>query len=356
MDSESEASLRGRKRLLVKDMPTKSKHKKRQVARHPQPARPTPSLSRRGVLFGGLVAAIAIAIAFFFFMKKEKTPLTLPPFSAENAFALLQKQCDFGPRVPGTNAHDSCRAFLVAELRKYAGNVVEQSFNHTTPRLPNEVRLTNIIASFNVNAKRRVLLGAHWDSRPWADEDADSLQHKTPVLGANDGASGVAILLEMARVIKSSPPPVGVDIILFDGEDLGAPGESRTYAIGSQHYARNKASSYNPLFGIVLDMVGDKDLQIYQEGNSVRYAGGVVERVWKLAARLGIREFIAGPRHEVFDDHIAFIEAGIPTIDLIDFDYPHWHTTQDTPDKCSPASLEKVGKVVLAALYEHEGL
>ncbi|NUO80622.1 M28 family peptidase [candidate division KSB1 bacterium] len=282
--------------------------------------------------------------------------MVLPPFSAESAFALLQKQCDFGPRVPGTSAHDSCRAFLAAELRKYADNVVAQSFTHSAPGLPNEVKLTNIIASFNVNAKRRVLLGAHWDSRPWADQDSDSLQHKTPVLGANDGASGVAILLEIARVIKSSPPPVGVDIFLFDGEDLGTPGESRTYALGSQHYARNKASNYNPLFGIVLDMVGDKDLQIYQEGNSVRFAGGVVERVWKLAARLGIREFIASPRHEVFDDHVAFIEAGIPTIDLIDFDYPHWHTTQDTPDKCSPASLEKVGKVVLAALYDHEGL
>ncbi len=302
------------------------------------------------------MAAIAITVAVFFLMKKEEEPLTLPSFSAENAFALLQTQCGFGPRVPGTSAHESCRILLATELRKYADHVAEQTFTHNSPRLPNEVKLTNLIASFNPNEGKRVLLAAHWDSRPWADEDADSSKHNLPVLGANDGASGVAVLLEIARVLKANPPPVGVDIILFDGEDFGAPGDSRSYAIGAQHYARNKAPNYHPLFGILLDMVGDRDLQIYQEGNSVRNAGGVVDRVWKLAVRLGIREFIASQRHEIFDDHVPFIEAGIPMIDLIDFDYPYWHTTQDTPDKCSPASLEKVGKVVLAALYGREGL
>ena len=282
--------------------------------------------------------------------------MALPSFSAENAFALLERQCAFGPRVPNTIAHDSCRAFLVAELRKYAGSVLEQTFTHTTPRLPGELKLTNIVASFNPQAGQRVLLGAHWDSRPWADQEADSSKHNMPVLGANDGASGVAILLEVARLLKSNPPPVGVDVILFDGEDFGAPEDSRSYAIGSQYYARHKAPNYSPMFGILLDMVGDRNLEIFQEGNSLRYASGVVDRVWSLAARLGIKEFVAGARHEIFDDHIPFLEAGIPMIDLIDFDYPHWHTTQDTPDKCSPASLEKIGKVVLAALYDRKGL
>lgn len=314
----------------------------------------------RGKLLGAssAVLALILAAALFFFYKKEKTPatLTLPPFSSENAFALLERQCEFGPRVPNTAAHDSCRVFLVKELRKYADAVVEQTFTHTTPRLTGELKLSNIVASFKPQDGQRVLLGAHWDTRPWADAEADSSKHHLPVLGANDGASGVAILLEIARVLKSNPPPVGVDIILFDGEDLGEPGDSRSYAIGAQHYARHKAPNYSPMFGILLDMVGDRDLAIYQEGNSLRYAGGTVDRVWSLAARLGIKEFIASPRHEIFDDHIPFLEAGIPMIDLIDFDYPHWHTTQDTPDKCSPASLEKVGKVVLAALYDRGGL
>lgn len=305
---------------------------------------------------GALVAVIIVAVFFFNKKEKEPAPLTLPSFSAENAFAHLERQCAFGPRVPNTAAHDSCRVFLVNELRKHAEVVIEQPFTHTTPRLSGELKLTNIVASFNPQNGQRVLLGAHWDSRPWADEDADSSKHSTPVLGANDGASGVAILLEVARVLKTNPPPFGVDIILFDGEDLGAPGEPRSYAIGSQYYARHKAPSYSPMFGILLDMVGDRELEIYQEGNSIRYASGTVDRVWSLAARLGIKEFVASPRHEIFDDHIPFLEVGIPMIDLIDFNYPHWHTTQDTPDKCSPASLEKVGKVVLAALYDRSGI
>jgi hypothetical protein len=337
-------------------MSHKTSSSKKKSAPRQAPAKPAAAKSRRFVWGGIIVAAIALAAAVFFFNKKEEAPLTLPSFSSENAFALLQRQCDFGPRVPGTIAHDSCRVFLAHELRKYADAVVEQTFAHNSPRLPNEVMLTNLIASFNPQEGRRVLLAAHWDSRPWADQEADSSKRHMPVLGANDGASGVAVLLEIARVLKSHPAPMGVDIILFDGEDFGDPGDSRSYAIGSQHYARNKAPNYNPMFGILLDMVGDRDLAIYQERNSLRLAGGVVDRVWRLAAQLGVREFIAEPRHEIFDDHIPFLEAGIPMIDLIDFDYPHWHTTQDTPDKCSPASLEKVGKVVLAALYDRKGL
>ncbi len=338
-------------------MTHKTHSKKKATLPRTRAEKPKPA-SRVKLLWGAsVVAAIVIAVAVFFFNKeKAEVPLTLPPFSAENAFAHLEKQCAFGPRVPNTSAHDSCRVFLVNELRKYADAVMEQTFTHTTPRLPGELKLTNIVASFNPQNGQRVLLGAHWDSRPWADEETDSSKHNTPVLGANDGASGVAILLEVARVLKTNPAPFGVDIILFDGEDFGAPGEPRSYAIGSQYYARHKAPNYSPMFGILLDMVGDRDLEIYQEGNSIRYAAGTVDRVWSLAARLGITEFVASPRHEVFDDHIPFLEVGIPMIDLIDFNYPHWHTTQDTPDKCSPASLEKVGKVVLAALYDRSGI
>ncbi len=296
----------------------------------------------------GLLFAVAAVVVW---KNWPEAKTALPHFNGENAFAVLQKQCDFGPRVPGTAAHDSCRVFLVKELRRFADNVVEQSFEHQFERYPRPVQLTNIIAGFQLNTPRRVLLCAHWDSRPWADQESDSSQHRLPVLGANDGASGVAVLLEIARLLQATPPPVGVDLVLFDGEDSGISGVQRTFAVGAQHFARVQGAQYHPLFGILLDMVGDRDLQIYQEANSVRYARGLVDRVWQLAREQGVAEFIPSVRHEVFDDHYPLIEAGIPVIDLIDFDYPHWHTLQDTPDQCSPASLTKAGKVVLAAVY-----
>ncbi|MCG3119472.1 MAG: hypothetical protein ALAOOOJD_01881 [bacterium] len=282
---------------------------------------------------------------------KKPQPLTLLPFNGKSAYDLLVQQCDFGPRVPDTPAHDSCRAFLLAELNKYADRVVEQTFEENLPTLQKNVKLTNLIASFDLHATQRILLCAHWDSRPWADEDADTSKQRQPILGANDGASGVAVLLEVAKTLKSTPPPVGVDIIFFDGEDAGISGQNDTYLAGSRYFARNKDVRFNPMMGILLDMVGDADLQIYKEEYSVNYASSVVDRVWGLAARLGVTEFIPRTEHAVIDDHVPLLNAGIPVIDVIDFDYDHWHKSSDTPDKCSAASLEKVGRVVLAAVY-----
>jgi hypothetical protein len=282
---------------------------------------------------------------------KPEAPVRVPAFDKTRAFDLLVRQCDFGPRVPDTATHEKCRAFLVTELQKYAERVVEQTFSHHLDGLQKTVKLTNIIASFNATAGQRILLCAHWDSRPWADQDPDPNHHTQPVLGANDGASGVAVLLEVARVFKGTPPPIGVDLILFDGEDAGTPGQSDTYLAGSRYFAHNKDVRYNPTMAILLDMVGDADLQLYQESHSMRYASGVVDRVWNLAQQLGIQEFISAVQHEVVDDHVALLEVGIPAIDIIDFDYPYWHTIADTPDKCSAESLEKVGRVVLALIY-----
>jgi len=275
----------------------------------------------------------------------------LLPFDGQAAYGLLVKQCDFGPRVPDTSAHDSCRAFLVAELKKNADRVAEQTFEEYLEGLQKRVKLTNIIASFNLQATQRILLCAHWDSRPWADQDPDTSKRRQPVLGANDGASGVAVLLEVAKTLKRTPPPVGVDIIFFDGEDAGLTGQTDTYLAGSRYFARTKDVRFNPMMGILLDMVGDANLQLYKEINSVNYAGAVVDRVWNLAARLGVSEFIPSAKHEVIDDHISLLNVGIPVVDVIDFDYDDWHTTGDTPDKCSAQSLEKVGRVVLAAVY-----
>jgi hypothetical protein len=292
-----------------------------------------------------------VLACFFFFACDKQSPLQVPVFDGARAYDLLVKQYNFGPRVPDTPAHTACREFLVNELQAHADRVVEQSFEHYNEGMKKTVRLTNIVASFGMAAGQRILLGAHWDSRPWADQDPDPSNHTQPVPGANDGASGVAVLLEIARVLKATPPPVGVDIVLFDGEDAGLRGQNETYLAGSRYFARNKDVRYNPMMGILLDMVGDADLQLYKEGHSMRYASGVVDRVWSLAARLDVHEFVASEKHEVIDDHLPLLEAGIPMIDIIDFDYPYWHTVADTPDKCSAQSLEKVGRVVLAAVY-----
>ncbi len=282
---------------------------------------------------------------------KAAPPIQVPPFDSRYAFAMLERQCDFGSRVPGTAAHDSCLSFLENELKQNAAQVTRQSFQHTIEKTNTDVTLTNVIASFNLEVADRVLLCAHWDTRPWADQDPNAANRDQPILGANDGASGVAVLLEVARILKSSPPSIGVDIVLFDGEDLGTAGLPETFAAGSRYFAKQKDVRYTPRYGLLLDMVGDRDLQIYKEGNSMRYAPDVVNRVWSLALRLGINEFAAESKFEVADDHVPLLMAGIPCIDIIDFDYPHWHTLADTPDKCSPESLEKVGRVLLAAIY-----
>jgi Zn-dependent M28 family amino/carboxypeptidase len=230
-----------------------------------------------------------------------------------------------------------------------------QHFSHTGYR-GEHLRLTNIIAVFNPSARRRVLLAAHWDSRPRAERDSDPERRSRPIPGANDGASGVAVLLELARLMKMQPPPVGVDIVLFDGEDYGEEGDADRYLLGAREYARSLAGTRLPDFGILLDMVGDAQLEIRREENSVLHAPEVVDLLWATAARLGIPEFAEGPGPAVLDDHIPLINAGIPTANIIDFEYPDashrfWHTHADTPEQCSPASLEAVGCVLTHLVY-----
>lgn len=280
---------------------------------------------------------------------KSDIDIQVPDFDENLAFQYLEKQVAFGPRVPNSTAHEECKKFLVNEISKYADAVNVQEFTHSY--LGKTFNLSNIIASFNLKSGFRILLCAHWDSRPYADEEKEASKKVMPVQGANDGASGVAVLLEIARVLKNNPPPIGVDIIFFDGEDYGLSGDLENFCIGSKHFAKNKPPNYNPQFGILLDMVGDKDLQIYKEGNSVRYAPDVVNYVWGIARELGIHEFKDEIKYDVYDDHIPLNEVGIRTINIIDFDYPYWHTTEDTPDKCSPESLDKVGTVVLNVIY-----
>jgi hypothetical protein len=272
-----------------------------------------------------------------------------PPFDEQRAFQDLATQVSFGPRAPGSPGHARCRDWLADQLRSAgAATVTFQDFADTVDGVP--YALTNVRARFGPTTGTWILLGAHWDTRPWADRDPDSTKHMLPVLGANDGASGVAVLLEVARVFGRTPPPVGVEIVLFDGEDLGRGDEVTGFCRGSRHYVRTMQHP-RPSVVVVVDMIGDKDLGVYYEQNSYNVARNIVERIWDGAERVGATGFHPELRHNVYDDHAPFIEAGVPGIDLIDFDYGAWHTTSDSLDQVSAQSLGQVGRTLLWYVY-----
>lgn len=277
----------------------------------------------------------------------------VPEFNKIRAFDYLEKQCDFGPRNPGSKGHQACARFLEQTLRKFANEVRIQNFMYQLPGTGRSLTGHNIIAKFQPGNARRVLLCAHWDTRPRADLDPDPENHQTPIAGANDGASGVAVLLEIAHQLKNNPPPYGIDMVFFDAEDAGVYQNNQSWAIGSRAYA-NQLRGTMPYFGILLDMIGDVDLAIYREVNSQRNAPALVDYVWSIAAEIGVTEFKPELGYEVHDDHINLLQVGVPCIDIIDFDYPFWHTMDDVPENCSPESLEKVGRVVLEVIYRGE--
>ena len=288
----------------------------------------------------------------------QKPAITVPQFDGANAFKYLTAQTDFGPRNPNSKGHDNCLQYLQSEMRKYADAVNLQPF--TMPGYKNEtLKLTNIISSFNLQSTSRILLVSHWDTRPMADQETLAQKKNKPVLGANDGASGIAIMLEMARHFKSAPPPIGVDMLFVDGEDYGNESDLKNYFLGARYFAKHKPNGYAPVFAILLDMVGDKQLEIKREPYSLRFAPDIVNLVWSTAKEIGVSQFADAEQRPVADDHLPLNEAGIRTIDLIDFDYPdetnkYWHTLEDTPDKCSSESLEAVGKVLLTVIYRQQ--
>lgn len=275
-----------------------------------------------------------------------------PKFDAQRAFAYLEKQCEFGPRPPGTAAHRKTQAYLFAELQKYADTAVLQPHQFQTDAAT--LHLNNILAEFGKIGGETLLLAAHWDTRPMADRDAVPENRNKPILGANDGASGVAVLLEIARILKQHPPPRRVLIVLFDGEDYG--GTTDEMFIGSRFFANSMTTRlyqrWKPDYGILLDMVGDKDLQLPIERFSWNANRQFVEALWHRARELGLAVFQHRVGPAIMDDHVPLIQAGIPMVDIIDFTYPHWHTLEDTVDKCSPKSLEIVGTLVLSVIYQ----
>ncbi len=291
-------------------------------------------------------------ISLFFLTSVNNSFCQTPKFNGQQAFQYLKKQCDFGPRNPGSEGHKKCLDYLCSTLQDFGADVKTQSFLLTFGSPAQTVSANNIIAAFNPQNKQRVLLCAHWDTRPWADMDPNPANKNTPIAGANDGASGVAVLLEIAHILHQNIPPVGIDIVLFDGEDAGQHDKNRSYAQGSAAFAAQMNLITPPYFGILLDMIGDKDLSVYKEAYSQQYAPTIVDQVWKRAQDLGIIEFVPETGYAIFDDHIPLLEAGIPCIDLIDFDYKYWHTVEDTPDKCSDKSLQKVGDLIVSLIYE----
>lgn len=302
--------------------------------------------------------------------KQEKTndsrALT---FDADSAYHFVEKQVSFGPRIPNTPEHTACGDYLTFKLKEYGAVVTEQradlkAYDNTI------LKARNIIGSFLPEAPERILLCAHWDTRPYSDNDPDPSNHHQPVMGANDGASGVAVLLEIARQLQKKLPAIGVDIIFFDAEDHGAPyfykgvnnGEE-TWCLGSQYWAANPhIPDYKAKFGILLDMVGSPTATFYKEGYSMQMAPLIVEKIWKEALSMGKGGlFVNGTGGTITDDHL-FVMRGrdFPCIDIIDFN-PHttgfgsyWHTINDTMEEIDRETLKSVGEVVLSVIYSQQ--
>lgn len=289
-------------------------------------------------------------------------------FNADSAFQFVQKQVNFGPRVPNSAPHRACGDYLVATLKKYGWQVTEQPFTATTFD-GKKLNARNIIGSFNPTAAKRILLASHWDSRPFSDQD--SLVKDKPVMAANDGASGVGILLEVARALSAQPakPEIGVDIIFFDAEDWGSSESEDTgmeysgFCLGSQHWAANKhAPGYTAYFGVLLDMAGAKGATFFKEGYSTQMADDVVRQVWATASRLGYSNlFIDEPGASITDDHVPVNKvAHIPMIDIIHTRqnvpgrtfFDQWHTAHDTMDNIDPKTLKAVGQTLIQVLYQ----
>jgi hypothetical protein len=298
---------------------------------------------------------------------QPQAPVVVPTFDADSAYHYTAGQVAFGPRVPNTEAHRQCGDWLESQLRRFGAQVTAQ---HVTLRAYDGTVLAarNIIGSYKPETRKRVLLCAHWDSRPWADADPDPKYHHTPILGANDGASGVGVLLEVARQLQAQPTDIGIDIIFFDAEDYGEhadhdePTDGIAWCLGSQYWARvPHVDGYMARFGILLDMVGGRDVRFHREGLSDYFARPIVDKVWAAAHASGHGQwFPYAEGGQITDDHLPINQlARIPCIDIIGH-YPEtgfaptWHTMDDTMEHIDPAVLRAVGQTVLQVIYNEK--
>ena len=325
-----------------------------------------------------LIIALICAILLFACNKKETQTneetfvnykdVKIPDFNADSAYYFVKKQCDFGPRTPESQSANDCAEFFISYLKSKADTVYVQNFTSTLWD-GKQVKGTNIIASFNIESTDRVLFASHWDSRLWADHDEDQSKHRQSIDGANDGASGVGILLEIARLMHNKNTKQGLDLVLFDLEDQGAPywaenqqEDQSDWCLGSQYWAQNlHIPYYRAKYGILLDMVGYKELRFTKEMQSMGYASSIMNNVWNIARDLGYENiFVNNTDNAVMDDHVWINHyAKIPTIDIVQNSanhsfFPHWHTTKDNIDCIDKNSLAIVGKVILTNFFAAE--
>lgn len=294
----------------------------------------------------------------------KKITVQVPQFDADSAYQYVKAQVDFGPRMPNSKGHVACGNYLADKLAEHGAKVTNQyadllAFDGTL------LKSRNIIGSYKPESKKRIALFAHWDTRPWADNDPDEKNHKTPILGANDGASGVGVLLEIARLVNQQQPELGIDLIFFDAEDWGSSDVADSWCLGAQHWARNPhVPNYNARYGILLDMVGGKDATFYKEAYSEKFAPDVNKKVWKKANQLGYgRYFIDENGGGTTDDHIYVNNiAKIRTIDIVPYQPeceasafgPTWHTVNDNMDNIDRSTLKAVGQTVLDVIYNEK--
>lgn len=333
------------------------------------------------IIWGAVVAAAVIGGAYSYknahqvspdvqeVEEAEKLNPVGPTFNADSALAFCEAQCDFGPRIMNSEAHEKCGKWIVEKFRQFGCEVETQKADlkgYDGTILKN----TNIIAHYNPKATTRILLCAHWDSRPWADNDPDSANWRKPVMAANDGASGVGVMLEIARLLQADKKlnaQIGVDFVCFDAEDWGTPqwadvqDQGDSWALGAQYWSENKSADYQPRYGILLDMVGGQGAQFYREGMSMQYASSIVKKVWRAARQTGYGSFF--PNSDggmITDDHIPVNQkAKIPTIDIIPY-YPDcqqssfgptWHTVSDDMAHLDKNTLKAVGQTIIQVLY-----
>ena len=305
----------------------------------------------------------------------EKADPVGPVFNADSAYAFTKAQCDFGPRNMNSRGHDLCGEWIVNKFREYGCKVTTQRVN-LTGYDGTTLRSCNIMASINPEATTRILLCAHWDSRPWADNDPDQSNWKKPIIAANDAASGIAVMLELARIInngkaeKALRPQLGVDFVCFDAEDWGTPqwadvpDDADSWALGAQYWSKNLPQGYEARYGILLDMVGGVGAQFFQEGISLQYAPEIVKKVWRSAREVGFGSYF--PKRMggmVTDDHVPVNRyAEIPTIDIIPF-YPDckqsgvgptWHTLADNMENIDRNTLRAVGQTLVQVIYKEQ--
>lgn len=306
-----------------------------------------------------------IRLLLFFLIISCNTPEVkstfIPTFDSKTAFSYLELQCDFGPRNPGSNGHINFSNYLNNFLKQLNGELIVQDFLYIEPITDSQRAGKNFIIQFNSDANYRLLLGAHWDTRSFSDQDDNADNFNSPVLGANDGASGTAVLMEIANIISDNNPNIGIDIVFFDAEDGGIAGKPETFALGAKYFAENLPIK-KPDFAIIVDMVGDKNLTIPIERISYSIAPEKVKKIWGLAEELNLPAFKKTIANEIYDDHVPLWEiAGIPAIDIIDFQYPnmfynYWHTQNDIPINCSPQSLAQVGTLLVSYIYDEKHL